>query len=383
MPRHSPRSSATTAGRSLEPHWRDVLLGQFHDILPGSTIERVAREARESLERIDGELDAYVGSADRSIAEVDDAGGPAPSTSPGSRATSTSKTERGLVPRDRRTVRERDASSRRGADPALTYADDAMSNGILIAALRADRRDRLVRRRRRGRALGRRALADRAAPRPVRLAVQRVGHRPEVPAAHPAHAAAAAHRARSSTARRSCAVRPTARDACTIEQRVVLEAGSDVVRFETTVEWHARHRMLRAEFRPAHVGQTGALRDPVRAHRARHDREHRWSRPRSSRSPRTSGSPPRTTAGGFALLNDSKYGHRAKNGLISLNLLRAPTYPDPTADRGTHTFTLRFRAVRDRRPGEGDPRGLPAQQPAADDRRRGVSRAWRRRRTRR
>ena len=38
-------------------------------------------------------------------------------------------------------------------------------------------------------------------------------------------------------------------------------------------------------------------------------------------------------AGGFALLNDSKYGHRAKNGMISLNLLRAPTSPTrpPTA----------------------------------------------------
>jgi alpha-mannosidase len=47
-------------------------------------------------------------------------------------------------------------------------------------------------------------------------------------------------------------------------------------------------------------------------------------------------------AGGFALLNDCKYGHRAKRGLISLNLLRAPTYPDPTADRGSHAFSYAF-----------------------------------------
>jgi alpha-mannosidase len=46
--------------------------------------------------------------------------------------------------------------------------------------------------------------------------------------------------------------------------------------------------------------------------------------------------------GGFALLNDSKYGHRAKNGLLSLNLLRAPTYPDKTADRGSHSFAYAF-----------------------------------------
>jgi alpha-mannosidase len=45
----------------------------------------------------------------------------------------------------------------------------------------------------------------------------------------------------------------------------------------------------------------------------------------------------------FALLNDSKYGHRAKNGLLSLNLLRSPTFPDRTADRGSHEFTYAFR----------------------------------------
>ena len=46
--------------------------------------------------------------------------------------------------------------------------------------------------------------------------------------------------------------------------------------------------------------------------------------------------------GGFALLNDGKYGHRAKNGLLSLNLLRSPTFPDKTADRGIHRFTYAF-----------------------------------------
>jgi alpha-mannosidase len=40
----------------------------------------------------------------------------------------------------------------------------------------------------------------------------------------------------------------------------------------------------------------------------------------------------------LALLNDSKYGHRAKDGILSLNLLRSPLYPDPSADRGEHAF---------------------------------------------
>ena len=40
-----------------------------------------------------------------------------------------------------------------------------------------------------------------------------------------------------------------------VEQTIVLEAGSPLVRFETWVDWHQRHRMLRAEFRPTHFGE--------------------------------------------------------------------------------------------------------------------------------
>ena len=123
---------------------------------------------------------------------------------------------------------------------------------------------------------------------------------------------------------------------------MILEAGSDVVRFETHVDWHEKHRMLRAEFFPTHYGDDSAVRDPVRPHRPRRRPSATRSRRRSSRSARTSGSRCRTTQAGFALLNDSKYGHRAKDGLLSLNLLRSPTFPDKTADRGIHEFTYAF-----------------------------------------
>ncbi len=42
---------------------------------------------------------------------------------------------------------------------------------------------------------------------------------------------------------------------------------------------------------------------------------------------------------GFALLNNCKYGHRAKEGFLSLALLRSPIFPDPTCDRGAHSFS--------------------------------------------
>jgi alpha-mannosidase len=126
-----------------------------------------------------------------------------------------------------------------------------------------------------------------------------------------------------------------------IQQRIILESGSDVVRFETTVEWHTSHRMLRAQFYPAHFGTTAKSEiqfghidrvttenDPVET--AQFETcAHKWIATQDE-------------SAGFALLNDSKYGHRAKKGLISLNLLRSPTFPDKTADRGTHTFTYAF-----------------------------------------
>ena len=43
--------------------------------------------------------------------------------------------------------------------------------------------------------------------------------------------------------------------------------------------------------------------------------------------------------GGLSLLNDCKYGHDIHDGVMRLSLLRSPTWPDPMADRGTHEFT--------------------------------------------
>src|SRR5699024_2968659 len=41
---------------------------------------------------------------------------------------------------------------------------------------------------------------------------------------------------------------------------------------------------------------------------------------------------------GVALINDCKYGHRVKDGLISLDLLRSPKHPDTECDIGEHVF---------------------------------------------
>lgn len=126
-----------------------------------------------------------------------------------------------------------------------------------------------------------------------------------------------------------------------VDQRVVLTEGSPVVEFQTRVNWKATHRMLRAEFRPTYYGPTAKCEiqfghiERVTTERDSIEKAqfeicaHKWIATEDA-------------TGGFAVLNDSKYGHRAKNGLLSLNLLRAPTFPDKRADRGVHHFTYAF-----------------------------------------
>lgn len=123
-----------------------------------------------------------------------------------------------------------------------------------------------------------------------------------------------------------------------ITQDAVLTPGQRFLSFETTVDWHERHRMLRAEFRPARWSDEVACeiqyghyrrstRNDTSIERAQYEVcAHRWVDVSDE-------------TGGLSLLNDAKYGHRAKEGVLSLNLLRAPIYPDPKADRGRNVFT--------------------------------------------
>jgi alpha-mannosidase len=53
---------------ALDRLWKSVLLHQFHDILPGSSIAWVHREAREAYERIRGELESLIGAAAAALA---------------------------------------------------------------------------------------------------------------------------------------------------------------------------------------------------------------------------------------------------------------------------------------------------------------------------
>ncbi|MDR1532141.1 MAG: glycosyl hydrolase-related protein [Clostridiales bacterium] len=124
----------------------------------------------------------------------------------------------------------------------------------------------------------------------------------------------------------------------TIVQIISLDAFNSRVEFKTTVEWNELHRLLKVSF-PVNVTaaegineiQFGYVRRPT--HRSRQYDKDRFEVCNH-----------RYTAlcdegGGAAVLNDCKYGVSMLENTINLTLLRAPGAPEMRADNGTHHFT--------------------------------------------
>ena len=123
-----------------------------------------------------------------------------------------------------------------------------------------------------------------------------------------------------------------------IKQEITLGADDDFLTVRTEADWHELFMMLRAEFLPAVDAdevscdiQYGTIRRSARDRTPEEKAQfeicaHKYVDVSDGEK-------------GFSLMNDCKYGHRVKEGLVSLNLLRSPVFPDPHADRGRHEFT--------------------------------------------
>ena len=124
-------------------------------------------------------------------------------------------------------------------------------------------------------------------------------------------------------------------------QKSVLTAGKPYVEFDTSVDWHETHRMLRAEFMPSFFADkvTCDIQFGNISRSTKTDNKIDWAQFEICAHKYVDVS---NDGKGCALLSDSKYGFRVKDGLLSINLLRSPVYPDKTADRGKHRFRYAF-----------------------------------------
>ncbi len=126
-------------------------------------------------------------------------------------------------------------------------------------------------------------------------------------------------------------------------QEVSLAHGSRRIDFATTIDWQERHKLLKVAF-PVSVFASEAIHEIQYGHIRR---PNHYSRPFDG--DRFEVSNHKWTAlaeenRGCAVLNDCKYGVNVLGNTISLTLLKSALAPDMTADRGAQAFTYAFYA---------------------------------------
>ncbi len=322
----------------LERIWKTVLLHQFHDILPGSSIAWVHREARATYAALGEELRGITRAAQSALAGEGD---------------------RELVfncaPHARRGVPAGGAGLPAGAGGPVTAEErhgggHVLANGRLVVEV--DGRGLIVSAY--DLEAGRESVAPGAAANLLQI-------HPDFPNMWDAWDIDAFYRNNvtdlvdldalevTREGPESATVRVTRSfGSSSVVQSVTLRSGAKTVDIVTVVEWHETERFLKAAFpldvkaeRSASETQFGhvyrathtntsweAAKFEICAHRWIHVAEPGW---------------------GAALLNDSTYGHDVTRDVrpdggqtttVRLSLLRAPRYPDPETDQGSHT--LRF-----------------------------------------
>ncbi|NEE03254.1 alpha-mannosidase [Phytoactinopolyspora halotolerans] len=328
----------------LDQLWQEVLLLQFHDILPGSAIAWVHREAEASHQRIterlerliDDALRALVGAGTRRLAV-----NAAPFRAAGVPAF-------GGVPADvsvERDVTDAAASGVAGAadiaartlpDGSIELTSSALRVEITANGLIAHVVDLLS---------GRDLIPAGTAANLPQLHV-------DAPAKWDAWDLDRSYRANAvdlvdgtSTLRDDGSVR-VERAFGDSRLTQIITIVDDAVHIRTEIDWHERRRMLKLAFPfdihahdAAYESQYGHVRRPVHANTAwdaaRYEVcAHRWVHV---------GEP----GFGVAVVNDGVYGHDVTRNsadgrvvtTVRQSLLRAPTFPDPGADQGRHTFT--------------------------------------------
>ena len=124
-------------------------------------------------------------------------------------------------------------------------------------------------------------------------------------------------------------------------QLVVLGKNTRRLDFTTWVEWHEYRTLLRVAFPTAIRSETASF-DIQYAFIERNTHDNTiWDRAKfETCGQRYADLSDRNR--GVALLNDCKYGYRVKGSTLDLALLRSPVHPDRFADQGSHLFTYSF-----------------------------------------
>ena len=319
--------------RELDALWKSLLLNQFHDILPGSSIDWVYEDAERDLEDVIKGASGIVHAATRAVAG---------SGAQAAIFNTTSHARRAVVSLDGKDVRVEappcgwSVHVAHPAEPHVAVSEQRMENELL----RVEWDGRGVLSSIWDKEVGREVLSG-----PGNLLLLHEDN----PARWDAWDLDPEYRTSFTelTAIEHVQIRGGLRGVYRHERRfgdsflaqtISLEAGSRVLRFETFVDWQERHKMLKVAF-PVAVSSREATYEIQFGHIRRPTHEdtsfakamfevcaQRWADLGDGEY-------------GVALLNDCKHGYDIRGSVMRLSLLRAPTHPDPTADRGEHLFT--------------------------------------------
>lgn len=124
----------------------------------------------------------------------------------------------------------------------------------------------------------------------------------------------------------------------TWKQDIIFDIHKDWITFDTKIDWHERHRILKVDF-PTGIFtkevleeiQFGYVKRPT--HKSRQFERDYYETCHHKYAALTDGE------NGLAVLNDCKYGISAKDSRLSLTLLKAPVMPDMHADQGEHEIS--------------------------------------------
>jgi len=121
-------------------------------------------------------------------------------------------------------------------------------------------------------------------------------------------------------------------------QNISIYAGLDRVDVGNEIEWHETHILLKAAFPLAASGSEATYEIPYGSIERPTTRNNRFESAKFE-VPALRWADLGDGNHGFSLINESKYGYDAKGNVLRISLLRSPTWPDPDADRGHHSFS--------------------------------------------
>ena len=121
-------------------------------------------------------------------------------------------------------------------------------------------------------------------------------------------------------------------------QDIVLYSESDEVDVVNDIDWHETHVLLKAAFDLAASSPFATYEIPYGTIQRPTSRDNSWEDAKFE-VPSIRWADLGDGRHGFSLINESKYGYDAVGHVLRISLLRSPTDPDPSADRGHHHFS--------------------------------------------